>query len=90
MGILGWGDSRGEAVRVLRLTISCEDPGADKPSTQVTFGLSPSYGIRTPRDAHAWFLKMTSEHDEFEVETDRAGETPMPFRSATVRQVVVE
>ncbi len=90
MGILGWGDSRGEAVRILRLTIWCEDPDTDKPSTQVTFGLSPSYRIRTPRDAHAWFLKMTSEHDEFEVETDRAGGAPMGFRSETVRRVVVE
>ena len=27
---------------------------------------------------------------EFEVETDRAGEAPMPFWSETVRQVVVE
>ena len=29
-------------------------------------------------------------HDEFEVETDRAGDLPMPFWSETVRQVVVE
>ena len=30
------------------------------------------------------------EHEEFEVETDKAGEPPMPFYSETVRQVVVE
>ena len=33
---------------------------------------------------------MMREHDEFEVETDRAGEMPMPFWSETVRQVVVD
>ncbi len=30
------------------------------------------------------------EHEEFEVETDLAGEWPVPFWSETVRQVVVE
>ncbi len=29
------------------------------------------------------------EHEEFEVETDKAGEWPVPFMSETVRQVVV-
>ena len=58
--------------------------------TEVTFGLSPSYGILTAREAHAWFLEMMREHEEFTVETDRAGEAPMPFWSETVRQVVVE
>ena len=29
------------------------------------------------------------EHKQFEVETDRAGEPPMPFWSETVRRVVV-
>ena len=33
---------------------------------------------------------MMRSHEEFEVETDRAGELPMPFWSETVRQVVVE
>ena len=28
------------------------------------------------------------EHEEFEVETDRAGELPVPFWSETVRTVV--
>ena len=57
--------------------------------TEVTLGLSPSYGIHTAREAHEWFLEMIGEHEEFEVETDRAGELPMPFWSETVRQVVV-
>ena len=32
---------------------------------------------------------MMRDHDEFEVETDRAGELPVPFSSETVRRVVV-
>ena len=56
----------------------------------VSFRLSPSYGIHTALEAHAWFLKMMAENEEFEVETDEAGELPMPFWSETVRQVVVE
>ena len=31
---------------------------------------------------------MRREYEEFEVETDRAGELPMPFWAETVRQVV--
>ena len=58
--------------------------------TEVTFRLSPRYGIHNARDAHAWFLMMMAENEEFEVETDRAGELPMPFWSETVRRVVVE
>ena len=60
------------------------------PSTGVTFGLSPSYGLHTAHAAHEWFLEMMHEHEEFEVETDRAREWPVPFWSETVRQVVVE
>ena len=60
------------------------------PSSEVTFGLSPSYGIHSAREAHDWFLRMMREREEFEVETDRAGEPPMPFCGETVRQVVVE
>ncbi len=45
----------------------------------VSFGLSLGYGILTARDAHAWFLLMMREHDEFMVETDRAGQWPMPL-----------
>ncbi len=47
------------------------------------------YGTLTARDAHDWFLEMMREHEEFEVETDRAGEPPMPFWSETVRSVMV-
>ncbi len=39
---------------------------------------------------HDWFLEMMREHEEFEVETDRAGEWPVPFWSETVRRVLVE
>ena len=60
------------------------------PPTEVTFGLAPHYGIHTAREAHDWFLQMMREHEEFEVETDRAGEWPVPFWSETVMQVVVE
>ena len=56
----------------------------------VTFCLSPRYGLLTAREAHDWFLGMMREHEEFEVEADRAGEWPFPFSSETVRQVVVE
>ena len=41
------------------------------------------------REAHDWFLQMMHDHEEFEVETDVAGERPLPFCSETVRQVVV-
>ena len=37
--------------------------------TCVYFGLSPSYGICSAREAHDWFLRMMLEHEEFEVET---------------------
>ncbi len=33
---------------------------------------------------------MMRNCEEFEVETDKAGEWPLPFWSETVRQVVVE
>ena len=60
------------------------------PPTEVSFRLSPRYGFRNALEAHEWFLKMMTEHEEFEVETDRAGEWPVPCWSETVRQVVVE
>ncbi len=41
-------------------------------------------------EANEWFLDMMYHHEEFEVETDRAGEWPVPFSSETVRHVVVE
>ena len=52
--------------------------------------LSRSYGILEARVAYDWFLRIMREPEGFEVETDKAGELPMPFRSETVRQVVVE
>ncbi len=73
-----------------RLTIRCEYPDTDMPPTEVTFGLLPSYGILTALEAHDWFLSLMREHEEFEVETDVAGEWPMSFWSETVRRVVVE
>ena len=56
----------------------------------MTFRLSPSYGIHGAREAHEWFIEMMYDHEEFEVETDRARELPVPFSSDTVRWVVVE
>ena len=41
-------------------------------------------------EANEWFMNMLYEHELFEVETDEAGESPLPFWSDTVRQVVVE
>ncbi len=49
------------------------------PPTEVTFRLSPSYGLLTAREAHEWFIEMMHEHEEFEVETDQAGEPPLSF-----------
>ena len=60
------------------------------PPTEVTFGLSPSYGLNNAREAHDWFLCMMREHEEFEVETDKAGELPMLFWTETIRRVMVE
>ena len=91
MGIMSW-DLRTvfnspEPVRNPCLTIRCEYPDTDMPPTEVTFGLAPSYGILTVREAHDWFLLMMRSHDEFVVETDRPGE--LPFWSETVHRVVV-
>ena len=58
--------------------------------TQVSFRLSPSYGLLTAHETHDWFLGMMRVHEEFEVETDRAGELPIPFWTETVRDVMVE
>ena len=69
------------------LTVRCEYPDTDMPSTEVTFGLSPSYGLLTAREAHDWFIGLVRERDEFEVGTDRVG--PLSFWSETVRRVVV-
>ena len=91
MGISGWGSGAAQPAKLTpRLTVHCEYPDDDLAPTVVSFRLSPSYGIHTATDAHNWFLSMLEEHEEFEVETDKAGEAPMPFWSETVRRVVVE
>ncbi len=46
--------------------------------------IRPSLPTRIPH------RRLMREHEEFEVETDRAGELPMPFWSETVRRVVLE
>jgi len=73
-----------------QLTIHCTYPNTSLPPTCVTFGLSPESGIHTGREAHDWFLRMMARHEEFVVETDQAGELPIPFFTETVRQVVLE
>ena len=92
MGLLSWdltgGFSFVEPVRTPRLTIRCEYPGSASPPDEVSFRLSPSYGLLTARDVHDWFLAMLRNCEEFEVETDRAGELPIPFWSETIRRVV--
>ena len=79
-----------ESVRNPRLTVRCEYPNTDLPPTEVTFRLSPSYGIHDAREAHDWFLGMMRVHGEFVVETDEPGEPPLSFSSETVRGVMVE
>ena len=71
------------------LTIRCEYPDLSSPPSEVSFRLSPRYGIHDAREAHDWFLLMMRSHEEFVVETDKPGEWPMPFRSEMVRTVVV-
>ena len=73
-----------------RLTVHCEYPDSSIEATEVSFRLAPSYGIHEAREAHDWFLQMMRAHNEFVVETDKAGESPLPFWSETVRRVVVE
>ena len=73
-----------------RLTIRCEYPDKSSPPTEVSFRLSPSYGLITAHEAHEWFIDMMHQHEEFEVETDRAGEASLSFWSETVRGVMVE
>ncbi len=81
---------RKERTRTPRITVRCEYPDTSMPPTVVTFRLSRSYRIQNAREAHEWFMRMMREHEEFEVETDVAGEWPVPFWSESVRQVVVE
>jgi hypothetical protein len=35
--------------------------------TEVTFRLSPSYGLATGHEANEWFIAMLREHEGFEV-----------------------
>ena len=69
MGILPWdldgGYSSPPLVRTPRLTIRCEYPDTDMAPTEVTFRLSPSYGIHTAHEAHEWFLGMMRVHEEY-------------------------
>ena len=94
MGIMSWDlDGRfntAPPVLTPRLTIRCEYPDTDLPPTEVTFRLSPSYGLTTGHEANEWFLEMMYQHEEFEVETDGPGEPPLSFWSETVRGVMVE
>ena len=85
---LDTGFSSSGPVRNPRLTVRCEYADTGWAPTEVTFRLSPSYGIHAASDAHDWFLSLMPAHEEFEVEADRAGELPMPFWSETVRRVV--
>ena len=77
-----------DPTRKLRLTVRCEYPDAPLEPIEVTFNLSPSYGIRNVDDAHGWFRRMMREHEAFEVQTDGAGEPPLSFLSEAVRRVV--
>ncbi len=79
-----------EPARKPRLTVGLVYPDGPLEPIEVTFGLSPSYGIRTLGDAHGWFRRMMREHEGFEVETDKAGDSPLWFQSERVRSVVVE
>ncbi len=72
------------------LTVRSEYPDTDMSPTEVTFRLSPSYGLTTGHEANEWFIDMLRDHELFEVETDRAGEPPLSFLSETVRGVMVE
>ena len=94
MGIMSWdldsGFNTALPVRTPRLTIRCEYPDTDLPPTEVTFRLSPSYGLTTGHEANEWFIDMLHDHEEFEVETDEPGEPPLSFWSETVLGVMVE
>ena len=73
-----------------RLTIRCEYPDEDLPPTEVTFRLSPCYGLTTGHEANEWFIDMMHDYEEFEVETDEPGAPPLSFCSETVLGLMVE
>ena len=56
-----------------RLTVLCVYPDMSSPPSEVSFRLSPSYGIHTAREAHDWFLQMMRQHEEFESRRTRLG-----------------
>ena len=64
---------------ITRLPIRCEYPDTDPSPTEVTFRLSPSYGLTTGHEANEWFIDMMYEYEEFEVKTDEPGEQPLSF-----------
>ncbi len=78
MGIMSWdldgGLNTAPLVSTPRLTIRCEYPDTDLPPTEVTFRLSPSYGLTTGHEANEWFIDMLRDNEEFVVETDEPGE----------------
>ena len=86
----GGGFSIPTVVRTPRMTVRCEYPDTDLSPTEVTFRLSPSYGLTTGHEANEWFIEMMYLHEEFEVETDQAGAAPLSFWTETVRGVMVE
>ena len=94
MGIMSWdldgGFSSPPRVRTPHLTVRCEYPDTELPPIEVTFRLSPSYGLTTGHEANEWFIDMMRTHEEFEVETDEPGEPPLSFWTETVRGVMVE
>jgi len=94
MGIMSWdldgGFSSPPRVRTPRLTIRCEYPDTDMPPTEVTFRLSPSYGLTTGHEANEWFIDMLHDYEEFEVETHEPGEPPLSFWTETIRGVMVK
>lgn len=64
------------------ITVFCEYPDSTIEPTDITFRLSPRYGLTDSGLVHEWFLGMMREHEYFEVETDKPGELPMPFLRA--------
>ena len=79
MGMDSWGSfdfgsfEPQQSARTPRLTVRCEYPASSMEPTCVSFRISPSYGIRSAREAHEWFVRMMQEHEEFEVETGSVG-----------------
>ena len=47
-----------------RLTVLCVYPDMSSPPSEVSFRLSPSYGLLTARSAHDWFLEMMRQHED--------------------------